>query len=156
METMRAERLSLLLARQLPGAVGGYYKLVDESSEEQIPASRVLKIEQLEPLGLAVQMYCLFLRTLEVDSVGVDRMMAAAWRTLELTPETRDDMVAQARKYYEEMRAYPIFREASSVQEMVAERCESIFPVMRQAPELQGYVKRVSRCFDVLQQYAIS
>jgi hypothetical protein len=155
-ETMRAERLSLLLARQLPGAVVGYYKLVDESSEEQIPASRVLKIEQLEPLGLAVQMYCLFLRTLEVDSVGVDRMMAAAWRTLELTPETRDDIVAQARKYYEEMRAYQIFREASSVQEMVAERCESIFPVMQQAPELQGYVKTVSNCFNVLQQFAIA
>lgn len=153
---MRAERVSLLLARQLPNAVAGYYKLVDEGSEEQIPASRVLKIEQLEPLGLAVQMYCLFLRTLEVDQVGMDRMMAVAWRTLELTSETRDDMVAQARRYYDEMRAYPIFRAAASVPEMVAERCESIFPVMKQAPELQAYVRTVSHCFNILQQFAVA
>jgi hypothetical protein len=152
---MRAERVSLLLARQLPSAVAGYYKQVDHSSEERIPVSRVLKMEQLEPLGLAVQMDCLFLRTLQVDQVGVDRMMAVAWRTLELAPETRDDMVAQARKYYDEMRVYPIFRAASSVPEMVAERCGSIFPIMKQAPELQTYVRTVSHCFNVLQQFAI-
>jgi hypothetical protein len=27
----------------------------------------VFKVEHLEPLGLAVQMYCLYLRTLECD-----------------------------------------------------------------------------------------
>jgi len=54
------------------------------------------------------------------------------------------------------MCAYPIFRATSSIHEMVAERCESIFPVMQQAAELQAYVKTVSHCFDVLQQYAIA
>lgn len=155
MDTMRAERLSLLLARQLPSAVAGYYKLVDESSDEQIPASRVLKIEELEPLGLAVQMYCLYLRALEVDQAGVDRMAAAAWRTLELTPETRDDVVAQSRKYYEAMCAYPHFRATASVEDMINERCESLFPVMKEAPELQAYVGRVSQCFDALRKFAI-
>jgi hypothetical protein len=156
MDTLRAERVSLMLARQLPNAISGYYKLVDESSEEQIPASRVLKIEQLEPLGIAVQMYCLYLRTLECDQAGVDRVMAVAWRTLELTPEVRDDMAAQARAFYDQMLAYPIFRATTTVAEMVAERCQAIFPIMGQAPELRAYVGVVSACFDRLQQFAIA
>jgi hypothetical protein len=156
MDTIRAERVTLLLARKLPAAVSGYYKLVDESTEEQIPASRVLKIEQLEPLGLAVQMYCLYLRTLQGEQTDVDRTMAVAWRTLELTPEVRDDMVAQARTFYEEMLAYPVFRATASVAEMVSERCEALFPVMKQAPELQAYVEVVSACFNILQQFDIA
>jgi hypothetical protein len=156
METLRAERVSLLLARQLPQSVAGYYKLVDESTEEEIPASRVLKIEQVEPLGLAVQMYCLFLRALQVDEAGVDRMTAVAWTTLELSPECRDDVVAQARQYYEEMRAYPSFKTTASVDEMIAERCQALFPVMTEAPELQAYVTAVSQCFNLLQRFAIA
>lgn len=156
METMRAERVSLLLARQLSNAVAGYYKLVDENTEEQIPASRVLKIEQLEPLGLAVQMYCLFLRALQGDQAGVDGIMTVAWRTLELTPELREDMVAQARKYYEEMRSYPVFRATASVDEMIGERCAALFPVMTAASELQAYIGTVSHCFKALQRFAIA
>jgi hypothetical protein len=153
---MRAERVSLLLARQLAQSVAGYYKLVDQSTEDQIPVSRVLKIEQLEPLGLAVQMYCLFLRALQVDQVGVDRMLMAGWKTLEMTPELRDDMVAQARKYFEEMRAYPYFKATASVDEMIGDRCLSLFPVMAQAPELQAYVRAVASCFSHLERFAIS
>lgn len=156
MDTMRAERVSLLLARQLAQSVASYYKLVDESSDEQIPASRVLKVEQLEPLGLAVQMYCLFLRALQVDQVGVDRLMMVGWRTLEMTPELRDDVVAQARTYYEEMRAYPHFKATASVDEMIGDRCVSLIPVMAQAPELQAYVRSVASCFNLLQRFAIS
>jgi hypothetical protein len=156
METLRAERVSLLLARQLPRSVAGYYQLVDESTEEQIPASRVLKIEQVEPLGLAVQMYCLFLRALQLDQPGADRIVAAAWKTLELSPEFRDDVVAQARQYYEEMRAYPYFTATASVEEMIADRCQALFPVMTEAPELQAYLKAVSQCLTVLQRFAIA
>lgn len=156
MDTIRAEKISLLLARQLPQLVAGYYKLVDESTEEQIPASRVMKIEQVEPLGLAVQMYCLFLRVLQIDQAGVARMMTAGWTTLELTPELRDDLVAQARKYYEEMLAYSYFKATASVDEMIGDRCFVLFPVMAEAPELQTYVKSVSQCFDLLQRFAIA
>lgn len=156
MDTIRVERISLLLARQLPRSVGGYYKLVDESTEDQIPASRVMKIEQVEPLGLAVQMYCLFLRVLQIDQVGVDRMMTTGWTTLELTPELRDDVVAQARTYYEEMRAYSYFRATATVNEMIADRCCALFPIMAEAHELQTYVKSVSQCFDLLQRFAIA
>jgi hypothetical protein len=156
MDTIRAERISLLLARQLPQSVAAYYKLVDESTEEQIPASRVMKIEQVEPLGLAVQMYCLSLRALQIDQAGVDRMMTAAWTTLELTPEIRDDVVAQARKYYDEMLAYPNFKATASVDEMIGDRCVALFPVMTEAPELQAYVKSVSQCFNLLQRFAIA
>jgi hypothetical protein len=133
-----------------------YYKVVDESTEEQIPASRVLKIEQLEPLGLAVQMYCLFLRGLQVDQTGVDRMMTVGWKTLEMTPELRDDVVAKARNYYDQMRADPCFKATASVDEMIGDRCVSIFPVMAEAPELQAYVAAVANCFNVLQRLAIA
>ena len=156
METLRAERVSLLLARQLPQSVAGYYKLVDESTEDQIPSSRVLKIEQIEPLGLAVQMYCLYLRALQLDQPGVDRLMTTAWNTLEVTPECRDDVVAQGRRYYDEMRAYPHFRAGASVDEMIGDRCEALFPVMTDATELQAYVKAVSQCFNLLQRFAIA
>ena len=153
---MRAERISLLLARQLPSAIAAYYKLVDESPEEQIPAGRVLKIEQLEPLGLAIQMYCLFLRALHVDQVGVDRIMTSAWRTLQLSPETRDDVAAQARNWYDEMRAYPVFRATASVDDMIRERCKALFPVLSDASELQTYVETVGHCFNILQRLTIA
>lgn len=156
METLRAERVSLLLLRGLAGAIRAYYKLVDESTEEQIPASRVLRIEQLEPLSLAVQMYCLYLRALECDKAGINRIMEVAWRSLELTPEVRDDVVAQAKVLYEQMRAYPIFRATATVFEMVAERCEAIIPTMKQAPELRAHVEQVSGCFNTLQQIQIA
>ena len=72
MDTMRAERVSPLLARQLAQSVA--VTNCGQSTEEQIPASRVLKVEELEPLGLAVRC-CLFLRALQVDQIGVDRML---------------------------------------------------------------------------------
>jgi len=156
MDTIRMERVSLLLARQLPQCIAGYYKLVDESTEEQIPANRVMKVEQVEPLGLAVQMYCLFLRMLQIDYAGVDRMMTTGWTTLELTPEVRDDVVAQARKYFEEMCAYRYFKATASADEMIGDRCLALFPVMKEAPELQAYVKSVSQCFNLLQRFAIA
>lgn len=157
MNALRAERASLLLARQLPKAVSDYYKLVDDSSEEQIPASRVLKVEHLESLGLAVQMYCLFLRALECDQPGMDRLMGSAWKTLVLTPEVRDDTAAQARVFYDQMRAYPIFRETATVTEMVIERCQAIFPIIEQAPELRAFVAALSSAsFNGLQQFTIA
>src|SRR5262249_33112017 len=85
MDSLRADRVSLLLARQLTGPIRAYYKQVDESDEQEMPADRVIRIELLEPLGLAIQMYCLFLRALECDPERIGRIMAAAWKTLELT-----------------------------------------------------------------------
>jgi hypothetical protein len=156
MDSLRAERVSLLLARQLSGSIRAYYTRVDESTEEQIPANRVMKIEQLEPLGLAIQMYCLFLRTLECDPKGVDRIIAAAWRTVELTPEIRSDVVTHAHALFEQMRAYPVFRGNAAAEDMVAERCQAIFPLIEHAPELRDYVRVVSAYFHRLQQVVIA
>jgi hypothetical protein len=155
MDALRADRVSLLLARQLPGAIRAYYKQVDESTEEQLPADRVVRIEQLEPLGLAIQMYCVFLRALECDQPDVDRIVSAAWRTLELTPEVRQDVVTQARDLFRRMREFPAFHANATAEEMVMERCGSIQPLMAQAPELRDYVRSVSACFDRLQQFVI-
>jgi len=156
MDSLRAERVSLLLVRQLPEATSAYYKHVNESTEEEIAASSVVKIEQLEPLGLAVKMYCLYLRIIQDEQVDNDRTMAVAWRTLELTPEVRDDVVAQARAYYDTMLDYSIFHATSTVDDMVLERCEAILPMIAQAPELRDYVLGVAGCFNTLQRFAIA
>jgi hypothetical protein len=155
MDSLRADRVSLLLARQLPAAIRAYYKQVDESTEEQLPADHVVRVEQLEPLGLAIQMYCVFLRALECDQPGADRLIDAAWRTLDLTPEVRHDVVAQARELFRRMRDYPVFHANATAEEMVMERCASIQPLIARAPELRDYVRTVSLCFDRLQQFAI-
>jgi hypothetical protein len=156
MDSMRAERVCLLLVRQLPKSLSAYYKRVDESTEEQIPSSRVLKIEQLEPLGLAVQMYCLYLRIIQDEQIDADRTMAVAWRALGLAPEVRDDVVAQARAYYDSMLAYSVFHATSTVTDMVLERCEAILPAIAQAPELRDYVLNVAGCLNLLQQFSIA
>jgi hypothetical protein len=156
MDVLRADRVSLLLARQLSGAIRAYYTQIDQSTEDQVPASRVMKIEQLEPLGLAVQMYCLFLRALECDQTGADRIAASGWKTLELTPEIRDDVVTEARGLFDQMRRYPAFRANAAVEEMVAERCQAIVASMEQAPELQAYVRALSACSDRLRQFVIA
>jgi hypothetical protein len=95
-DTLQVERVPLLLARGLPKMIGGYYKIVDQSDEATIPAKRVLKVERLEPLGLAIQMYCVYLRSLECNKDATAVVMKRAWRTLELTPEVRDDVAAEA------------------------------------------------------------
>jgi len=154
-DTLQVERIPLLLSRGLPKMIGGYYKIVDQSDEATIPAKRVLKIERLEPLGLAIQMYCVYLRSLECNKDATDVVMKRAWRTLELTPEVRDDVAAEARQLYDQMLAYKVFRSYSTIAAMIEERCASFLPGLAQAPELRAYVASVSACFDTLQKFAI-
>ena len=154
-DTLQVERIPLLLARGLPKMIGGYYRIVDQSDEATIPAKRVLKIERLEPLGLAIQMYCVYLRSLECNKDASAVLMKRAWRTLELTPEVRDDVAAEARQLYERMLAYNVFRSSSTIAEMIEERCASFLPGLAQAPELRAYIASVSSCFDTLQKFAI-
>ena len=155
-ETLQVERVPLLLARGLPKMIGGYYKIVDQSDEATIPAKRVLKIERLEPLGLAIQMYCVYLRSLECNKDATAVVMQRGWRTLELTPEVRDDVAAEARQLYDRMLAHNVFRSYSTIADMIEERCASFLPGLAQAPELRAYVASVSGCFDTLQQFAIA
>ena len=154
-DTLQVERIPLLLARGLPKMIGGYYRIVDQSDEATIPANRVLKIERLEPLGLAIQMYCVYLRSLECNKDATAVVMKRAWRTLELTPEVRDDVTEEARQLYDRMLAYKIFRSSSTIAEMIEERCTSFLPGLAQAPELRAYVASVSGCFDTLQKFAL-
>ena len=155
-DALQVERIALLLARGLPKLIGSYYKIVDQSDEATIPAKRVLKIERLEPLGLAIQMYCIYLRSLECDKDATSGVMKRAWGTLELTPEVRDDVAAEARQLYDRMLAYNVFRSSSTIGEMIEERCASLLPGLAQAPELRAYVASVSACFDTLQKFAIA
>jgi len=156
MDALRADRVPIIMARGLKLDMKQYYQIVDESSEEEIPQKRVFKIEHLEPLGVAVQMYCLYLRTLECDYDGSQALMNRAWRTLELTPEVRDDVAALARGLYGQMLAYNVFRANASVLDMVSERCQAIYPQLAEAPELRAYVSTVTeRTFNVLQQVTI-
>ena len=155
-DSLQVERIPLLLARGLPKMIGGYYKIVDQSDEATIPAKRVLKIERLEPLGLAIQMYCVYLRSLECNKDATAVVMKRAWRTLELTPEVRDDVAAEARQLYDQMLAYSVFRSYSTIAEMIEERCASFLPDLAQAPELRAYVASVTTCFDTLQKFSIT
>ena len=83
-------------------------------------------------------------------------IMQRAWKTLELTPEVRDDVAAEARQLYDRMLAYKIFRSNGTVQEMVEERCASFLAGLAQAPELRAYIASVTGCFNTLQQFAIA
>lgn len=157
MDALRAERVSLLLARALGGALKDYYARVEQASEEELPASRVLRVEALEPLGLAVQMYCLYLRALECDAADVQRIMAAAWGSLQQTPEMHAASVTQALAHYERMRAYPVFRERATIEDMVLERCDSILPALHEAPELRQTLASITQAsWSGLQRFVLA
>lgn len=157
MDTLRAERVGLMLARALRGPVADYYRRVDEAGEEDVPSSRVLRIETLEPLGLAVQMYCMYLRTLQGNAADLDRVMSAAWGTLQRTPELHAASVTQAKAHYERMLAYPVFRERATIDDMVLERCADIMPAVTQAPELGLYVTSITQAtWSGLQRFTIA
>lgn len=156
MDTLRIERVPLLLARGLPKTIAAYYKIVDEADEAKIPAKRVLRIERLEPLGLAIQMYCVYLRSLECNREATNGIMERAWKALELTPEVRDDVAAEARQLYGRMLSYNVFRSNTTLLEMIEERCASFLPGLQQSPELRAYIASVSGCFNTLQQYALA
>jgi len=154
-DALSADRAAIVMARGLGGRIAGYYKIVEQSSEQQIPSSRVLRIEQLEPLGLAIQMYCLYLRVLECNYDGEKELMDRAWRAL-ATPQFRRDVVADAGKLYEAMRNCKVFRADATALSMVEERCAAIHPQLAKAPEFRAYVYSVAEAFGLLQGYTVT
>ena len=154
-QSIAARRAAILMVRGLGGRNTSYYKFVEDSSEEDVPSTRVLRIEQLEPLGLAIQMYCLYLRCLVCDYDGTGALMQRAWQGLLAAPELRRDVVDAAGKLYEGMLGYKVFRANATPLEMVEERCGALYPVLAEAPELRSYVRVVAQALDLLEDFTI-
>ena len=158
MPSLQANRVSVLGARGLGGRIASYYDIVEKASEAEIPTARILRVEQLEPLGLAIQMYCLYLWVLgcyyEKAKDQIPVLMDRAWKGLD-HPQFRKDVVADANKLYQQMCAYEVFRANATPLSMVEERCAAIHPALAQAPEFLAYVRSVAKIFETLQEYLI-